>query len=118
MEGPPTMKKRFVTIEATGRKVELYQRPKTGRLVPCPGSAHSNPYIDHCMLCMPRWGQVEEESPIDLAAARNAGQVVPYFNELDEEDMLKAGAKLVGVREERRGCTSFYNVFMWEEKGT
>lgn len=22
----------------------------------CAGEAHSNPYIDHCMSCAPRWG--------------------------------------------------------------
>ena len=30
------------------------------KLVPCPGEAHSNPWIDHCMLCAPRWGWIEE----------------------------------------------------------
>lgn len=25
-------------------------------LVPCPGEAHTTIYIDHCMLCAPRWG--------------------------------------------------------------
>jgi hypothetical protein len=29
------------------------------RLVPCPGEAHRNAYIDHCMGCAPRWGWVE-----------------------------------------------------------
>jgi hypothetical protein len=29
-------------------------------LVPCPGEAHSNPFIDHCMLCAPRWGWAEK----------------------------------------------------------
>lgn len=41
----------------------LYERKKTGRLVPCPGEAHSNPFIDNCSLCAPRWGQVEELEP-------------------------------------------------------
>jgi hypothetical protein len=27
--------------------------------IPCTGEAHGNPYIDHCMLCAPRWGQME-----------------------------------------------------------
>jgi len=31
----------------------------TTELVPCTGEAHSNPYIDHCMMCAPRWGQRE-----------------------------------------------------------
>lgn len=26
--------------------------------VPCPGEAHSNPNIDHCHTCKPRWGWV------------------------------------------------------------
>jgi hypothetical protein len=25
---------------------------------PCTGDAHKNPHIDHCMVCMPRWGVV------------------------------------------------------------
>lgn len=25
------------------------------RVVKCIGEAHSNPYIDHCMICMPYW---------------------------------------------------------------
>ena len=26
--------------------------------VPCNGEAHSNPHIDHCMVCLPLWGRV------------------------------------------------------------
>lgn len=29
-------------------------------LTKCEGEAHSNAYIDHCSLCMPRWGLVGE----------------------------------------------------------
>jgi len=29
------------------------------RLVDCPGEAHSNPYVDNCLRCAPRWGKVE-----------------------------------------------------------
>lgn len=32
---------------------------KAGFLVECHGEAHRNPYIDHCMICAPRWGLVE-----------------------------------------------------------
>lgn len=28
---------------------------------PCPGEAHSNPYIDNCSVCMPDWGWVGKE---------------------------------------------------------
>ena len=31
----------------------------TTALIECTGEAHSNPYIDHCMMCAPRWGQRE-----------------------------------------------------------
>lgn len=34
-----------------------------GMLVPCPGEAHSNPFIDNCGVCMPRWGLVEVLKP-------------------------------------------------------
>lgn len=27
----------------------------------CTGEAHSNPYIDHCPVCMPGWGWIEDE---------------------------------------------------------
>lgn len=29
------------------------------RVVPCAGSAHSNPHVDNCGLCLPNWGWVE-----------------------------------------------------------
>jgi len=32
-----------------------------GMLVPCTGEAHGNAFIDNCMVCMPRWGWVENE---------------------------------------------------------
>jgi len=25
--------------------------------IECPGEAHKNPYIDHCSVCMPDWGE-------------------------------------------------------------
>lgn len=33
--------------------------PKDIHLVACNGEAHSNGYIDNCMLCAPRWGWLE-----------------------------------------------------------
>lgn len=32
----------------------------------CTGEAHSNPHIDHCMVCLPRWGVVEKLVPKHL----------------------------------------------------
>lgn len=34
-----------------------------GLLVPCPGEAHSNAFIDNCGICAPRWGFVEPYEP-------------------------------------------------------
>ena len=31
---------------------------KAGLLEECHGEAHSNPYIDNCGVCMPRWGVI------------------------------------------------------------
>ena len=31
---------------------------RNGYLVECTGEAHSNPYIDNCAECAPRWGYV------------------------------------------------------------
>lgn len=31
---------------------------RLGLLVACHGEAHDNPYIDHCLVCAPRWGLV------------------------------------------------------------
>lgn len=34
--------------------------PRPGfRLVECTGAAHSNPFIDNCLTCAPRWGWIE-----------------------------------------------------------
>lgn len=32
---------------------------EAGMLVPCHGEAHSNPFIDNCGVCAPRWEWVE-----------------------------------------------------------
>lgn len=36
-------------------------------LIECEGEAHSNPYIDNCMMCAPRWGwrEVKAEAELD-----------------------------------------------------
>jgi hypothetical protein len=33
-------------------------------LVPCTGEAHSNPHIDNCRSCAPRWGWVGDKIKI------------------------------------------------------
>jgi len=111
------MKKRYAKVRATGAKIEIYRRPKTGRLIPCPGEAHSNPFIDHCGTCMPRWGKVEEEAPLDLQAAKAAGQAVSFDSDITPEiakEIESMGGKLIEVEEKRPGCTSIFDVFVWE----
>ena len=34
-------------------------------LTPCPGEAHSNPFIDNCHTCAPRWGWV---GPVEVVS--------------------------------------------------
>src|ERR1700760_3235769 len=71
-----TVELSVIAAEA-GFPVEYVQK-KTGRMIPCPGEAHQNPIgYDHCMVCLPRWGEIEELAPIDLAAARAARQDIP-----------------------------------------
>lgn len=37
--------------------------------IKCTGEAHSNPYIDHCGVCMPHWGKypvaVLKDAPVE-----------------------------------------------------
>ena len=37
-----------------------------GFLVRCSGEAHSNPFIDNCGVCMPRWGVHEVANVADI----------------------------------------------------
>lgn len=43
-----------------------------GFLVKCNGEAHSNPFIDNCMVCMPRWGvhEIRNVADFDRAIAK------------------------------------------------
>jgi hypothetical protein len=34
------------------------KKAESWHLVPCDGAAHSNPWQDHCMTCLPRWAEV------------------------------------------------------------
>jgi hypothetical protein len=34
------------------------ERAQLTKLAPCRGEAHSNPHIDNCLTCAPRWGFV------------------------------------------------------------
>lgn len=103
--------------EKTDRKNEA-RREKTGKLVPCTGEAHSNPFIDNCMTCAPRWGQMEELAPIDLDAALAAKEDVPLGalseEQYDRVQALKLAGKVkyVGVyyQKTKRSNGVYYNV--------
>lgn len=56
------------------------------KLIQCDGDAHSNPYIDNCMVCAPRWGwvMVPESHPGDCpdcgAPPRQEGETWRYWH--------------------------------------
>ena len=100
---PSKPKGKFVTVTVTyaprgtdsalvGRVFTLAPRVEAG-LVPCPGEAHSNAFIDNCMVCAPNWGQVMSYASLTPATCQE-GFAVP-FNAGDREafDVAeKAGA--------------------------
>ena len=45
--------------------VELLEHRGLKPLEPCGGEAHSNPFIDNCMRCAPRWGWV---GPVEVVS--------------------------------------------------
>ena len=59
-----------------GRVFPLAPRVEAG-LVPCTGEAHSNAFIDNCMICAPRWGEMMSYEPLTPAACQE-GFAVPF----------------------------------------
>ena len=107
------------TTTQTQTEPAEYKRTKTGRLIPCPGEAHRNAYIDSCGHCAPRWGEVEEMAPVDLDFALAAGLDVAACDLTAEQNAAmmaaveRGEARLVSVtRKKRWGSTSYY-VFRW-----
>lgn len=48
-----------------------YIREKTGFKIPCPGQAHQfGVDQDHCGVCMPNWGEIDEYALVDLKRAQ------------------------------------------------
>lgn len=45
------------TVHITDHRARK-DKPKIYDCTVCTGEAHSNPMIDHCGVCMPRWGIV------------------------------------------------------------
>lgn len=113
----------FLTRKAGRYQPPVYVRKPTGRMLPCPGEAHDPRvagHIDQCGICMPRWGEVEEKMPVDIAEARAGGFDVPLASLTDEQ---RAALKAEGVpmRERtdfhRGGGESSYNVFRFALTG-
>lgn len=115
------MAKRRQTKAASNEPKE-YQRQKTGRLVRCPGEAHSNAHIDHCGICAPRWGWVDELAPVDLDAARAARLDVAIGDlsdaQIEQIDREGLGQVVRVTREGRHGSRSSYCVIRWTEPVT
>jgi hypothetical protein len=104
---------------AEGTKYKLVEREQEPGLFPCPGEAHSNPFIDNCMMCAPRWGQIVRFKPVPLSAVTK-GIAVPYnaanphgqLRNPEFKEAEKAGKiKLVMVTEKTRASTSSF--FAW-----
>lgn len=102
-----------------------YRPAPTGRMVPCDGDAHSNAFIDHCMVCLPwGWGKVPEYKPFDLDEARAQLRDVPRPR-LPFDDALEARiAALVAsgelieyeARRSGKGYTCGFSCLRWNLK--
>lgn len=65
-----------VTALEAGEVYQLPARVEVG-LVPCPGEAHTNPFIDNCMICLGgKFGYVMSYEPLTPAACKK-GVAVP-----------------------------------------
>jgi hypothetical protein len=104
-------------VRDDGTEIREYQREKTGRLVPCDGEAHKNPHIDNCMVCAPRWGEVEEMAPVDIDKARAERLAVrvadlPLGKAEEEEDAGCGRIEMVRRYAGKRWVSS-YCVLIW-----
>lgn len=73
---------RTIELSKSQAKKLIATRKPTGRMVPCSGDAHKpeiGGMIDNCMICAPRWGEVEEMAPLNVEEAVKAGKVIPWF---------------------------------------
>jgi len=103
------------------RKNEARRQP-TGKMLPCDGPAHSNPWIDHCGVCLHhKWGEIPELAPLDLDAARKARADIPCGELSDEQhdavdaDIAAGRARFVTVRRTLKGGGSVsYTVARYE----
>lgn len=93
------------------------ERKKTGRKIPCPGEAHKNAFIDHCMCCLGgTWGEVDEYAPIDIEFAREARLDVPCpsltTEQFHEMRKLEEAGEVEMVSLHTR--SSYYSGYRWK----
>lgn len=113
---------RSVTISDAGplkgRVYQLVERKPNGEK-PCEGEAHSNPFIDSCAQCMPRWGVVQTFDKIDVEKAALDGYATPInFLATEEGEAALANPllELVTVTEKGRGFIASYCAFVLRER--
>jgi hypothetical protein len=56
---------------------------REAKIVECDGAAHGNPYIDHCMVCLPYWGK--------YPACPDCGRKLAASRALADNDKAKRG---------------------------
>lgn len=106
------MPKGIVTTTNAGKKYKLVAREEAG-FVPCPGEAHSNPYIDNCSICAPEWGKIMSYKPTPLSALTE-GIAVPVgqHEETFEAAETAAEIKVVEVVEKTRAATRYFYAYV------
>lgn len=102
--------KRYAFLD--GRGYEIFVPAVVGE-GPCPGAAHDNPLIDHCLRCAPRWGIVDTYAEIDVVAEVARGYAVRVCDASDTFE-LKAGdpIDMVAMTEKTRSGTSNYMAYV------
>lgn len=107
------------STSSTTKEPRLYVRKPTGRMIPCPGEAHGNAYIDNCMTCAPGWGTLPELEPVDIELARKQRLDIRVVDLDEHEEAImheyrkRGEVTLVSIRRRRRhGHTSFM-VWRW-----
>lgn len=101
-----------IVVTDEGKKFKLVAAKEAG-LVPCIGEAHSNAYIDNCLLCAPKWGQMMSYEKVPLAECKPGFAVSYNDSELDAFYAAEKEGKvsMVMVTEKTRTTTSSF--FVW-----
>lgn len=103
-----------------GTTMPLFMPAEDGE-TKCPGDAHSNPYIDNCMICLSnRWGFVRTYARVNVLEATSNGFAVAV-NDTDHrtspehratiDNLEKSGAiRMVMVERKigKRSASSFF----------